>query len=180
MTETIHSPTTARRGLLAGAAALAVTAAPAGAGAARLPDPDATLHEAAAKVRAADDAIALHLLDDPPDEAADEILRAHEDLTSRLTDRWSDAVVALADTEPKTVAGMVAKAQATIIAFDRNVPTLIGDTVEDVAEDHIWLAYQTAHNVLSLAGVEPWPAHPAKAEFVRRHEARMRARGDAA
>ena len=116
-----------------------------------------------AALRAADDAISAHLV--AGDYASDE----RDAETSALNDRWVDAIEALSDLTPATLPGLAGKAQAVIAAFDRNVPTQIGATVEDAAEDHVFLAYRLAHDVVGLAGAEPWPDHPAKALFVERH-----------
>jgi len=149
-----HQRRGALQALLVGAAAVAAGAPPALAAS----PADADMHDAVAEFRAADDAISLDNLSDA-------------DAPPALFDRWADAIEAVADLEPETLPGLAAKAQATIAALDRNVPSQTGDTVEDVAEDHVLLAYRLAHDVLTIAGAEPWPPHPAKAELFAHREA---------
>ena len=139
-------------------------AAPAGVSAASTaipmpaPDPDAALHAAVAEVRAARDALDLYNLDmDAPD-------------TNEPGDRFDAAVDAVEAIAPRTLAGLAGKAQTVIAAMERAVEN-VTHTVWDEAEQHELVAYRFAHDVLAMAGLEPWPEHPARAALREQYAA---------
>lgn len=124
------------------------------------PDPDAALHAAVAAFRAADDGISLdNLTDDDADPA--------------LTERWMALVGAISATEPRTLAGLIAKTQATRAAMVRYLGGTWGDPEPIMAES-------LALDVLRVLGAEPWPEHPAIQELRERQAAWRAAREGAA
>lgn len=139
MTKTTKTTTTARRGLLTAGAALAVTAAPAAA----LASGDAAVIAAAEAVREADIALAEIVADDVEGEAA----------LAVAIDRLDAASFALADIQPRTLAGIRAKALAAIRVFERE----LGDTVATRAIPHEILGWRLAHDILAMTGGAPWP-----------------------
>lgn len=127
-----------RRIALMGAVAALVTAEAAPAAAAAH-DPDAALHAAVAAFRAADDDTSLDNLSD--DDADDALCR-----------RWMDLVREITEAEPATMAGLIAKAQATAAALRRYLAETYPDPEAAMAES-------VAHDVLRVLGAKPWPEH---------------------
>lgn len=150
-------PAPARRGLLAGAAALVAGAPALAAAQSRAPvlDADARLLAALAELRAASDhLIELEALDGAPEEGA-----AETDL-DRAALRLRRAHETVADIPARTMAGLGAKAAAAIRVMESYIPVTLGSTVEDEADDHEWLSWRLAHDVLRHTGAEPWPPRP--------------------
>ena len=65
---------------------------------------------------------------------------------------WHDTLEDLSDMRPVTLAGIRAKARAVIAAFQLDVASGLGSTVEDHAEPHDYAAWRLLHDVLALGG----------------------------
>ena len=74
-----------------------------------------------------------------------------DDLTETNAD-WHDTLEDLSDMRPVTLAGAQAKAQAVVAAFQLDVASGLGSTVEDHAEPHDYAAWRLLHDVLALGG----------------------------
>ena len=66
---------------------------------------------------------------------------------------WHDTLEDLSDMRPVTLLGAQAKARAVIAAFELDVPSGIGSTVEDASQPHEWAAWRLFHDVLALGAV---------------------------
>ncbi len=103
--------------------------------------PDAALIAACMAHRSACDAVDAKMSEpcDSVDWTADAELAAE-----------NEALSVVADIRAMTLIGVKAKARAILAAFDRDIPTYVGSTVEDEATAHELAAYRLLHDVLIL------------------------------
>ncbi len=103
--------------------------------------PDATLIAACMAHRAAWDAVETKLSEpcDSIDWTADAELAAED-----------KALSVVAGIRATTLIGVKAKARSILAAFDRDIPTYVGSTVEDEATSHELAAYRLLQDVLIL------------------------------
>ena len=66
---------------------------------------------------------------------------------------WHDTLEDLSDMRPTTPAGIQAKARAAIAAFELDVPSGIGSTVEEHAQPHEYAAWRLFHDVVQMGAV---------------------------
>ena len=131
--------TTSRR------AALALTAAAAVAspiiGMREIVSSDARLIENADRLKARE--AAIRLSDASPADRTDAEMFAE-------SDAWYQALEAVTKTSAASPRGLRAKAEALVIALNREVPSFLTDTVEDAGAAHDLLALSLARDVLRV------------------------------
>ena len=138
MPKATNTPTTSRRGLLAGSGAGAILA---GIGVPAIP-----LAASAEPLPAYREFWEAHGLLSRWDRREISLSDAQAD---EFGSRWHDALSAIADHPAGTLAELRDKAKVMVAAFEFDVPSAIGDVVEDNAQPHEWVGWRMVHDFLA-------------------------------